>query len=551
METALDKLETKIIHFTDNLQRIERQELYKSIIQEKLKQSPSKSGKKAQEKKEKEKIEYCWLNNFLKKYKLKKKNFLNSQLIESFGDLKKFSEESVSQLTSIIDQKNKKYLIELTKTLIKISTRQNLILHNLEDFLEYGLPDIQSQFELQLEESMNESAGIITELELKILNLESRLKKIDPGIIPEKVVQKKDKKIFKLKNKIESLMKKNSTLKLKINGKKKTKKGKKSVTNRKDKKEKMESKFKENIPKARSKSKEPRGGKKFKKKSPMIPISNIRFLKKKDNYDYDQLSFFLIKFNGIMSQSLTKSNLWSKEIFYEPVYTTILEMFVEFLPIVNKKREVLIEEPGFIKGIFEIFYRLISNSGLVHFDQIQEWIGVPEVLPLNFKPRSKYWVKFMKNEKKKNEISKEIRDDLVVNEEISQQLKRLLIGISDFLRIKLSTYVELTDKIRKSSDVINGKEGKSLKSRSLNKNMKSLSDVLHIRKKMNEILILSFLICDELGGDEEEESDFYQREVNRVFDEVQNWKDCVMIAEEVRGWYRGLIGMRRKIGVEG
>lgn len=82
--------------------------------------------------------------------------------------------------------------------MIKISTRQNLILKNLEEFLNYGFNDIHTQFESQLEESMIESANIISELENKIISLEDKLINIQPNYFKDQVADKKDKK--KLKN---------------------------------------------------------------------------------------------------------------------------------------------------------------------------------------------------------------------------------------------------------------------------------------------------------------------------------------------------------------
>lgn len=541
IETALDRLETKIIHFTDNIQKIEKQELYKTILEEKIKSSPSKKNP------EKQKMEFCWLNNFLKKYKAKKRVYLNSQLIQSYGDLTEFADESINQLSTIIEQKNKKYLIELIKTLIKISTRQNLILKNLEDFFEYNLEEIRTQFEEQLEENMVESTSIIEEMQNKIIFLEEKLKikNLDDPLSEEFDPKngKKDKKIEKLKNKIESLLKKNSNLKLKINtSKKKNLKKQKKVTGRKDK---MESKFKENLVLAKSKSKEPNSKKQKKGKlQNIIPQQG----KKKEIANYDNLIIHLIKFNSIFSQNLVKSKKWLKEIFYEPVYTTYLEMVVEFIPLINKKREILLEEPAFVKGILELFYKLISNSNLVHFDQLQIWIGKPDVLPLNFKPKSKYWIKYLKGEKKKNEKEDEEENEekpfenCVVGEEISTHLKSLLIGLADFLKLKLGIFIGLGKKIREIGVVNFDQKENKIKSKEVNSNMKSLGEIMNLRMNFNQILILSYMICRKIGYLGDGEEDFYDKGIREIFENRVNWEDCPKIEEYVKQWYKGVGG---------
>lgn len=216
-------------------------------------------------------------------------------------------------------------------------------------------------------------------------------------------------------------------------------------------------------------------------------------------------------------------------------------MFVEFMPHINRKRELLLEDPGFIKGILELTYKLITNTQLVHFDQVQEWIGAHDVFPLNFKPKSKYWMTFLKNEKKGTELENGAETGVVVREEVSQHLKGLLIGVADFIKIKLSLYIGMSQKVRTTNLEEADLKNENPKNKILNNNLKSLSSVLGIRKKLNQIIILCYLICRNIGKMKGQEEDFYSKEIKEVFDTVENWRDCSLIEEEVKKWYNKLI----------
>lgn len=318
-----------------------------------------------------------------------------------------------------------------------------------------------------------------------------------------------------------------------------------------------------------------------------IPTKSKNILKKKKPKKFDKFENFLIGYNSLMAQSLVKSGDWIEEIFYSENFKNWIQMFVELVPCINNNKEIIKSQPGFVKGIFEVAYNLIKNRDRVFFDEAQTWIGIPDLLPLSFKPESKFWLNFSnkikKNEKKKlrmnkkkvldeknsdsgkngklppvvvtrkngvsnlggvtyqvkvNDTQKSMKEvELLADKEISKKLQDTLISLTSFLRGYLKRLCDEFNFFQVEVQKGNAIKKFGLKSKEVSSIVRSYSRNLKLRKEVCEIYVLCFLLVSKITDISFKEKRGFMIEIDEVLG-MNYWRDSPKILESIRNWYK-------------
>lgn len=287
-----------------------------------------------------------------------------------------------------------------------------------------------------------------------------------------------------------------------------------------------------------------------------------------------------------MSDSILKSKEWLNEIFYCKNYRKWLQMFIEIVPCVNGNKEIIKTEPGFIKGIFEISFNLMKSRNKIYFDETQIWIGEPDILPINFKPKSRFWINFEQQAKKnkKNKIddvngdngfkiksenfdklppvirkngitnlagnqitntpdikfqTKKKKMDIIADKEISLKIQDILISLTSFLRGYLKILTDEFNGYQREKERSNAIKKFGLNSKEVGAILKEYRDNLKKRRKISEILILCFLIVTQISEITYQEKRSYIVEIDEILGN-EYWRDSLKISEEIRIWYKKL-----------
>lgn len=323
--------------------------------------------------------------------------------------------------------------------------------------------------------------------------------------------------------------------------------------------------------------------------SKKIPIKAVKNLFKKNNKPkkFDKFENFLIDYNSIMSQSILKTNNWHEgEIYYCDNFKKWLQMFVELVPCVNGNKEIIKSQPGFIKGIFEISYNLMKFKDKVYFNDTQNWIGKPDVLPISFKPQSRFWINYVKLTKKNNKIksfglkseegkvgqakgpklppvtivrkngmtnlnstSFEVRvsekpkkaKEVVVlaDEEISKKLQDVLINLTSFLRGHLKALCDQFDSYKRDNNRSNAIRKYGIKSKEVTSILKTYSENLMKRKLICQIYILCFLLVTKIVEIGLKEKRNFMVEIDDILGS-EYWRSNPRVSDGIRVWYKGL-----------
>jgi hypothetical protein len=85
----------------------------------------------------------------------------------------------------------------------------------------------------------------------------------------------------------------------------------------------------------------------------------------------------------------------NSNIFDYSNYSKILHVFIEVLPKLDKKKEILLKEAPFFRNLFELSLYLITKNSKVTYSTMEDMIETPKPLPLNFIPQTKYWKKIL------------------------------------------------------------------------------------------------------------------------------------------------------------
>lgn len=98
----------------------------------------------------------------------------------------------------------------------------------------------------------------------------------------------------------------------------------------------------------------------------------------------------LAQFNSMLTVAILRSKNWTREVFYCETYSCLLEQFIELVPKINARKNIILSSAAFVKNLFDLTYRLLKYNSEVHFSETQNYIfeSSPEVLPLTKKPKS-------------------------------------------------------------------------------------------------------------------------------------------------------------------
>jgi hypothetical protein len=95
-----------------------------------------------------------------------------------------------------------------------------------------------------------------------------------------------------------------------------------------------------------------------------VKVNLSKLVKSSDSFENT-----LAHFNSMLTFSVLKSKHWTRETFYDTTYCTFLEQFIELVPKINQRKTFIFHCPGFVKGFFELTFKLLKYNSQVHFSE--------------------------------------------------------------------------------------------------------------------------------------------------------------------------------------
>lgn len=269
----------------------------------------------------------------------------------------------------------------------------------------------------------------------------------------------------------------------------------------------------------------------------MLQLSKISL----ESFDLDQQKLPLLKFEQ---------------------YRDFFKQFVEILPLLESNKKVVTQNPDFITQLVKTGLALLRRKDEVNFSEEQLSVCKPDVFPITFATKSKYWIKVRKEGKKKEKDEKDLQRnsknnkkennlDFETNQtEEDSQLDTTLVkdaleeedfddedksSVEDqstefkFLRYPCMVdkfrelLLKLAHQLRVQNEKLKIGLGRAQDSPSTYQSAKNIKAELRDRMKnlisknsSAKAVIALFRFVIELGGLRQEELDYYEEEVSRI-----------------------------------
>lgn len=480
-----------------------------------------------------------WFNSHLEKFGLEEKTILQNRLKSLCPNLLVPAELLDLEVQALLknDPETSK---ELIKEIVFTSIRQFQIIEILGNYLGKGLEGIQQCFDEMENNIRTEVNNKVKNLQNKVVSLEKLLKSVkESGGKGPVGLGKSDKELEKLKIKLVALEKQNHFLvsrgmdlehKLRDVPSEKTSMGGGEMREKRKpwNAEESAGSGKEELLmfiEAPAKDKKKSGSAGIKK-----PVKKVVVSKQEKN---ERFETNLMEYCSILSACI---NAGDRNLLYDNnVYEQLLELVVEFLPKADKKKDLLYDKSGFFKGMLELVVNLLKNRHLVRFSDEQMWVGKPDLLPINFKPKSKFWMKILdpKTTTVLNEIPLPNKPPkFVVQEAVSKQLQNILISFVNFIRLKLTDLVEKT----KSYKSIEFKDNYP-KQADIRGSIKKIRELLGARSLLTKTVILCYMFITRIAHVSLEQKVYFDEEISEMLN-LKHWGDFPAISAEIQDWYK-------------
>ena len=512
-------------------------------------------------------------------------------------------------------------VFSLLKLALMLFLRSQLILKNLWSFQEQGL-------EKRLKRALEMSASSSTEAEVaelaaglkkQISDFEKNLNNfadLEPpkspqiGIPAGKAVRESTRSFVK-RTSVASVAESPQKAKKLLLKQKETQIGKrrKQASEAVDRKEKiLKSKLRRAISRARKGlSSKRKISKRAKSKSPEIAIMEPRYSEdpqlgpqlspshkkrpkkskksqKKISKNREKLEHNLLNLTTLLSQTAPTTSKWMQALLYVQNFTEYVTHFIEILPKIIRRKNLIKTHPGLLKGILEILYKLLKNREKIYHSEAQMCLGAAQILPIQHKPRSRYWMNFerfhkemkqaMLQDVKKEKDGAAVRSSggngngpkksntktgnlksVVAQKEIGLQIQSFLLEISNYVRSNLSTIVgepvrpriQLRGSVERNgaaepkpqNSPKSGQNGIIVKAKAVSEALGGLAKQLMLKKKLAQVFVLCFKLNFEINQVSKDERSYFQGELDWILgDEL--WSQTPLLLQELRAWEEGL-----------
>ena len=269
-------------------------------------------------------------------------------------------------------------------------------------------------------------------------------------------------------------------------------------------------------------------------------VKKVTKLEKLDRYETALMDYCSILNIVILTEC---SNGLPGKLLDANVYQSFMELVIDILPKIDKRKELLADRSGFLKGILELAVRCIDAKKKVRFSEEQMMVCVPDVLPINFHAKTSFWIKVLDP---KHSIVPSLADDtkepkpckFVVQEQVTKSLQSILTNFVNYLRLKLSELGEKAANLRSGGgEAVSGTPTKSIE---VKQSFKKLLEIIHQRSQYTKTLVLCYVFIERSSSISEEQQIYYTEEISELLAE-RHWRDLPSMLEDIRQWYGRLV----------
>ena len=494
-----------------------------------------------------------WYNKHLEKFDLELRGIVQQAMKKKVGPLMVPAEELDQEIAWTLKHQPA-VLCGLFKDLLFLAMRNAQWTEVMSEYLSKGLEtclEIFSEIESNLKTEFNNK---IKNQQAKILALEKLLKSLKDTPISQKTAPKSskaDKELEKLKVKLISLENQNSYLvarekaletKLKDGSgaaKEKEPASKEPAKKKKEKTTSLESSSKSKNSQLLMVFDAPEPGLQSKKISGVKKVKKISKQERMDRFETSIMDYCTVLSAAVLSEPELPSGL-----FESGVFEGLLELVIEIVPKINSKKELLVDRSGFMKGILEVAVRLIDGKKRVRFSEEQMLVCVPDVLPLNFNPKTSFWIKALDPKSHVLEAEKDPNKPVpkfVVQDPVTRQLQSYLTGFVNYLRMKLSELSEKAANLRSKDDHLQPSSA-PIKALEIRQSLRKLLELINQRSLLTKTLLLCYLFIERVAFISGEQHTYYREEAEELLAE-RHWKDLPALGKEISLWYTRLAGI--------
>lgn len=258
----------------------------------------------------------------------------------------------------------------------------------------------------------------------------------------------------------------------------------------------------------------------------------------------DRFEASLLEYTALLSASVINLPILPPFLMDSTIYSSFLEMIVEILPKIDKRKEVIIDKTLWFKNILELANRMILNKGKVRWSEEQELVGIPESLPLKLAPKTSFWVKVI--DSKSSLLCDVINESehtgkLIVQESVTRKLVDILTGIVNYIRVKMAETNEKIASIKSTTaeTVTNSTAPQNLKSVDVKSSIRKIKELIQSKGQLAKSLIMCYVFIERCMKISHEQEVYFNQEIEELVSE-KNWKDLPLIGSEIRSWFKNI-----------
>lgn len=494
-----------------------------------------------------------WYNKHLDKFDLEVRGIVQQAMKKKMGALMVPAEELDQEIAWTLKHQPA-VLCGLFKDLLFLSMRNAQWTEVIAQYLTKGLEtclEIFNEIENNLKTEFNNK---IKNQQTKITALEKLLKSVKEAPAAIKMAPKSskaDKELEKLKVKLISLENQNSYLvarekaletKLKegvSSAKEKDLAPKETGKKKKEKTTSLESNSKSKNSQLLMVFDAPEPGLQSKKLSGVKKIKKITKQERMDRFETSIMDYCTILSTAVLSEPDLPTGLFDSGVF-----EGFLELVIEIIPKINSKKELLVDRSGFMKGILELAIKVIDGKKRVRFSEEQMLVCVPDVLPLNFNPKTSFWIKVLDPKSSILEGDKDPNkpaSKFVVQEQVTRQLQSYLTNFVNYLRMKLSELSEKAANLRNKDDSLQP-SSTPIKALEIKQSLRKLLEIINQRSLLTKTLLLCYIFIERVAFISGEQLTYYREEAEELLSE-RHWRDLPALGREITHWYTRMAGM--------
>ena len=261
----------------------------------------------------------------------------------------------------------------------------------------------------------------------------------------------------------------------------------------------------------------------------------------------DRLETSLLDYTTYLSNVVLSLPTLPIQMLESSNFTGYLEMVVDLLPKVDKRKDLLADRSGWVRGILEIASRLVANRNKVKWSDEQELVGAPDALPLKISPKTTYWIKVVEN-KALIELMAEMKQEnlgkLVVQEPVTKKLLDLMTGFTNYLRVKIAENDEKIILAKTGAEFAGPGSSPLQKTSDTKTNLKKLKEAFYTKISQTKTLLTIYIWMDCISHLPPEQTRYFQEEAQLILQDP-NWQSLPLLYNELLDWYSGLSSLMK------